>query len=50
MTMTLLANFKKHDVNNAYYRGLKELNNEELFKTIAQVLTVQSNELIKYVI
>eukprot|EP00029_Vermamoeba_vermiformis_P014623 TRINITY_DN9734_c0_g1_i1.p1 TRINITY_DN9734_c0_g1~~TRINITY_DN9734_c0_g1_i1.p1 ORF type:complete len:709 (-),score=152.98 TRINITY_DN9734_c0_g1_i1:40-2166(-) len=47
MTMTLLANYKKHDVNNAYYRGLKELNNEELFKTIAQVLTVQGNELIK---
>jgi hypothetical protein len=47
--MTLLANYKKNDVNNAYYRGLKALNNEDLFKTFAQVLTVQSNELIKYV-
>lgn len=47
--MTLLANYKKNDENNAYYRGLKELNNEDLFKTFAQVLTVQSNELIKYV-
>jgi hypothetical protein len=47
LTMTLLANYKKNDENNAYYRGLKELNNEDLFKTFAQVLTVQSNELIK---
>ena len=48
MTMILLANYKKHDVNNPYYRALKELNDEQLFKTLAQVLTVQSNQLIQY--